>query len=110
GGRGRYGVTLLGGSSLLFGAYLEAERRRPNSRLTRTSSDARERARSSWEQLRARQGALAEARRVQSALLRLEADRKDALHALGTAAYTRDTAGELPSPPFPHDLAHPDPA
>jgi hypothetical protein len=94
GGRWPYGLILVGAAALLLAAYLEAERRRPDSRLTRTSSDARERARSSWEQLRARQAAMAETRQIQGALLRLESDRKDAVHALGTAAYARDADAE----------------
>jgi hypothetical protein len=94
GGRWPYGLILIGASALLLAAYLEAVRRRPDSKLTRTSSDARERARSSWEQLRARQAAVAETRRIQGALLRLESDRKDAVYALGAAAYARNAGAE----------------
>lgn len=94
GGRWPYGLILVGAASLLLAAYLEAVRRRPDSRLVRTSNDARERARASWDQLRARQTALAEARRIQTALLHLESDRKDATYALGTAAYARDAGAE----------------
>jgi hypothetical protein len=89
-----YGLILLGVGSLLFAAYLEAARRGPESPLARASVDARERARSSWETLRARQAAAAEIRRIHSALAGLEPERRSALHALGTAAYRRDADAE----------------
>ena len=84
-----YGLILLGAAALLLAAFLEAARRRPDSGVTRASVDARERARSSWETLRARQVAAVEARRIQSALLLLDSDRGRALQDLGAAAHAR---------------------
>ena len=89
-----YGLILLGAAALLLAAFLEAARRRPQSGVTRASADARERARSSWETLRARQVAAAEARRVQGALLLLESDRRQALQELGAAAHAGDSTAE----------------
>ena len=89
-----YGLILLGVGSLLFAAYLEAVRRSSQSPLARASVDARERARSSWETLRARQTAAAEARRIETAIANLEPERRAAIHELGTAAYRHDDAAE----------------
>ena len=89
-----YGLILLGAAALLLAAFLEAARRRPDSGVTRASVDARERARSSWETLRARQVATGEARRIQSALLLLESDRRSALQDLGAAAHAQDSTAE----------------
>ena len=89
-----YGLILLGVSSLLLAAFLEAARRRPDSTVTRASVDARERARSSWQTLRARQLAAAEARRIQNALLLLDSDRRSALHDLGASVHARDATAE----------------
>ncbi len=89
-----YGLILLGAAALLFATFLEAARRRPESGVTRASVDARERARSSWETLRARQVAMVEARRIRSALLLLESDRRGALQDLGAAAHAQDATAE----------------
>ena len=89
-----YGLILLGAAALLLAAFLESARRRPESGVTRTSVDARERARSSWETLRARQVAAAEARRIQSALLLLDSDRGRALQDLGAAVHAGDAEAE----------------
>jgi zinc-ribbon domain len=89
-----YGLILLGVASLLFAAYLEAAHRGAESRLARASVDARERARSSWETMRARQSAAAEIRRIQGALASLEPERRAALHELGAAAYGHDSGAE----------------
>lgn len=89
-----YGLILLGVGSLLFAAYLEAVRRGPDSPLARASVDARERARSSWETLRARQAAAAEIRRIQAGIANLEPERRAAFHDLGTAAYRHDSGAE----------------
>ncbi len=89
-----YGLILLGVASLLVAGFLEAARRRPDSNMTRATVDARERARSSWETLRVRQLAAAEARRSQNALLVLESDRRAALQELGAAAYSGDAGAE----------------
>jgi hypothetical protein len=90
-----YGLILLGAAALLLAAFLEAARRRPHSGVTRASVDARERARSSWETLRARQVAVVEARRIQSALLLLDSDRGRALQDLGAAAHAGDAEAEV---------------
>ena len=89
-----YGLILLGAAALLLAAFLEAARRRPDSGVTRASVDARERARSSWETLRARQVATVQARRIQSTLLLLESDRRSALHDLGAATHAQDATAE----------------
>jgi hypothetical protein len=93
-GQWPFGLILLGVGALLLAAFLEAARRRPESQLTRASVDARERARSSWETLRARQSAAAEIRRIQTAIAALEPERRAAFHALGIAAYHRDSETE----------------
>lgn len=89
-----FALIALGIGALLLAAWLETARRRPTSQLARGSVDARERARSTWETLRARQDAAAEYRRVQSELALLEPERDDALRDLGTAAYTHDAPAE----------------
>ena len=86
--------VVLGAAALLLAAFLEAARRRPDSGVTRASVDARERARSSWETLRVRQAATVEARRIRSALLLLESDRRSALQDLGVAAHAQDATVE----------------
>jgi len=89
-----YGLILLGVGALLLAAFLEAARRRPAERRGRTPVDAKERARSSWETLRARQAAAAEFRRIQSGLVLLESDRRGALQDLGAAVHLHDPAAE----------------
>ncbi len=89
-----YGLILLGLAALLLAAFLEAARRRPDSSVTRASVDARERARSSWQTMRARQVAAAEARRIQNALLLLDSDRRSALQDLGGAVHAQDSTAE----------------
>lgn len=89
-----YGLILLGLGALLVAAFLEAARRRPAERLARSSLDARERARSSWETLRARQAVAAELRRIQSGLALLDRDRRAALHDLGAAVHFHDSTAE----------------
>jgi hypothetical protein len=90
-----YALILLGLGALLIAAFLEAARRRPvASNLSRASVDARERARSSWETLRARQAAAVEARRIQSALAVLEPERRTAFHDLGAASHAHDASAE----------------
>jgi hypothetical protein len=93
-GRWPYGLILLGIGALLLAAFLEAARRRPSSHLTRTTTDARERAHSMVEAYRARSLAATEARRIQSRLLLLECERRAALLELGSAAYARDSSAE----------------
>ncbi len=89
-----YGLILLGVGALLVAAFLEAARRHPDSTVTRKSADAREHARSSWQTLQARQVAAAAARRIRSALLVLDSDRRTALQELGVAAHARDATAE----------------
>ncbi|HEX3226802.1 MAG TPA: zinc-ribbon domain-containing protein [Gaiellaceae bacterium] len=89
-----YGLILLGAGSLLFAAYLEAARRGPESPFARASVDARERARSSWETMRARQAAAAELRRIRTAIAGIEPERRTAFNDLGMAAYRGDTEAE----------------
>jgi hypothetical protein len=89
-----YGLILLGVAALLLATFLDAARRHPDSSVTRASLDARERTRSSWQALRARQAAAAEARRIQNALLLLDSERRGALQALGAAVYAEDSAAE----------------
>ena len=89
-----YGLIVLGLAALLFAAYLEAARRKPDSRVTRASTDARERAQSRWETWRARQAAAIEVRRVQGQLLQLESERRARLHELGAAAHAHDSTAE----------------
>jgi hypothetical protein len=89
-----FGLILLGVGALLLAAFLEAARRRPESQLTRASLEARERARSSWETLRARQAAAAEIRGIQTAIAGLEPERRAAIHELGAASYRRDSEAE----------------
>lgn len=91
-----YGLILVGLASLLLAAFMEAARRRPHALdgAARAGSDVRERARSSWETLRARSTATAEARRIRSGLLLIESERKSALAELGAAAHARDGIAE----------------
>jgi hypothetical protein len=89
-----FGLILLGVGALLLAAFLEAARRHPDSTVTRASVDARERARSSWQTLLARQAATAEARRTKNALLLLDSDRRSAFQALGAAAHAQDATAE----------------
>jgi hypothetical protein len=89
-----FGLILIGAAALLLAAFLEAARRRPQSSMTRASLEARERARSSWETLRARQVAAAEARSIRGALMTLESGRRAALQELGAAAHAGDSTAE----------------
>jgi hypothetical protein len=93
-GKWPYGLILLGVGALLLAAFLEAARRRPSTNLTRTTTDARERAHSVFETYRARSVAAAEARRIQSGLLLLESERRAALLELGSAAHAGDASAE----------------
>jgi len=89
-----FGLILLGLAALLGAAFLELARRRPRSRLTRSSRLARERAGSTWQTWRTRLAATAEARRIQSALAVLEAERRSVLLELGAAAHRGDGVAE----------------
>jgi hypothetical protein len=95
GGHWPYGLILLGLAALLLAGFMEAARRRPHSDApVPQGSLVRERTRSAWEEWRARSAAAGEVRRLQSALLLVEDDRKRALHALGAAAHAQDSTGE----------------
>jgi len=90
-----YGLILLGVAALLVAAFLEAARRRaPQQQLARASFDAKERALSSFETLRARTAAAAELRRVHAALALVESERQSAFLDLGAAVHRRNGAAE----------------
>jgi hypothetical protein len=91
-----YGLILLGLSALLLAGFMEAARRRPHGHeaVARAGSDVRERARSRLEELRARSTAAAEARRIQSGLLLIEAERRPLLADLGAAVHAHDGTAE----------------
>jgi hypothetical protein len=90
-----YGLILLGVGALLLAAFIEAVKRRPEDHaVARSSSQARERARSSIETWRARSAAAAESRRIRSALAAVESGRQALLLDLGTAVHRRDAAAE----------------
>src|SRR3954447_8103488 len=90
-----YGLILLGLAALLLAAFMEAARRRPHEHtVVRAGSDVRERARSTFEEWRARSAAAAEARRIQSGLLLIDAERRRALAARGVAAHGHDSTSE----------------
>jgi zinc ribbon protein len=90
-----YGLILLGVGALLLAAFIEAAKRRPEEHgLVRSSSQARERARSSVETWRARSAAAAESRRIRNVIAVAESERQALLLELGTAAYRRDGAAE----------------
>jgi zinc-ribbon domain len=89
-----FGLIVLGLAALLLAAFLEAARRRPESRFTRASTDARERAHSRWEAFRVRQAAAVEVRRVQGRLLYVESERRARLQELGAAAHAGDSTAE----------------
>jgi Double zinc ribbon len=89
-----YGLILLGVCALVLAAFLEAVRRRPGRPLGRRSAVARERAQSTVEMWRARSYAAAEIRRIRSALLVLESERRSLLHDLGAAVHGGDAAAE----------------
>lgn len=90
-----YGLILLGLSALLLAGFMEAARNRPRrDAVPQRGSRLRERTLSAWEEWRARSAAAAEARRLQSALLHVESERKRALADLGAAAHARDGHAE----------------
>ena len=71
----------------------------PYSPVTRASADARERAGSLVETLRARAAAAAEVRRIHSGLAVIEAERRSALLQLGEAAHRCDSLAEAACAP-----------
>src|SRR3954447_13725130 len=90
-----YGLILLGLAALLLAAFMEAARRRPHSHTTlRAGTEVKEKARSAWEEWRARSFAAGEARRIQSELLLIESERNRQLGFLGAAAHRHDSTGE----------------
>lgn len=90
-----YGLILLGLAALLLAAFMEAARRRPHEHTTPgAGSEVREKARSTWEEWRARSVAAAGVRRIQSGLLLIESERKRTLSELGAAAHAHDSTAE----------------
>jgi hypothetical protein len=90
-----FGLILLGIAALLLAAFMEVARHRPGQETQpRRGSPVRERTRSTWEEWRARSAAAAESRRLQSALLLVESERKRALADLGVAAHAHDAGAE----------------
>ena len=90
-----YGLILLGVAALLLAAFMEAARRRPDSHpAARAGNAVRERTWSAWEELRARSTATAQVRRIQSGLLLVESERRQALSELGAAAHAHDGTAE----------------
>jgi hypothetical protein len=89
-----YGLIFLGVAALFAAAFLESARRRPRSALTRVSADARERAASLVERLRAHSSAAIEARRAESGLALIREERRSAVYDLGAAADRGDAEAE----------------
>jgi hypothetical protein len=89
-----YGLIMLGLGALLFAAFLELARRRPQFPVTRVSTEARERAESLLETWRARAAATAEVRRIHRGLALIEVERRSALFQLGEAAHRADGMAE----------------
>ena len=89
-----YGLILVGVSALIFAGFLEAARRRPDSRLTSYAASsvasAREHAAAAVDRLLVRSSAAAEVRRVRNARAALEADRRTAMLELGEAVHRDD--------------------
>jgi hypothetical protein len=91
-----FGLILLGIAALLLAGFMEAAKHRPGREPAPPPSGSRmrERTQSAWEEWRARSAAAAEVRRLQSALLMVESERKRALADLGAAAHARDSHAE----------------
>ena len=89
-----FGLIVLGVAGLLIAVLVELVGRRPHSSVTRATKDARERTRSVLETWRARVAVTAEARRTQSGLARVDAERRSTLLELGTAVHRGDEVGE----------------
>ena len=94
GGHWPYGLIVLGIAALLIAAFLELARRRPQSPVTRASTDARARAVSWWDTWRERAAATAEVRRIHTGLAVVEEERRTALLDLGRAAHAGDSSAE----------------
>ncbi|MDE3190536.1 MAG: hypothetical protein KGL94_06940 [Acidobacteriota bacterium] len=88
------GLVLLGLSAMFAALFLEVARRRPDSTLTQTSSEAaltaRSWASSRFELLRARSSAIAESQRVLGARAVIESERRTAQLRLGEALRSDD--------------------
>jgi hypothetical protein len=90
-----YGLIVLGIGALLLAVFLEAARRGPEEHAAlRAGADARERVRSRVEELRVRSAAAVEARRIQTELLAIEAERTGRHADLGAAVHARDGVAE----------------
>src|SRR3954452_12668067 len=93
-----YGLILLGIAALLLAAFMEAARRRPHEHAAVPGgSRVGERARSTWEEWRARSAAAGEARRSPIELMLSDSERNRQLGFLGAAAHRRDSTGEAPA-------------
>lgn len=89
-----FGLIVLGLGALLLAAFFELAGRRPNSALTRATSDARARTGSLLETWRVRAAATADARRIHNGLARVADERRAALLQLGDAAHRADGIAE----------------
>jgi hypothetical protein len=83
-----FGLTLLGLGALLVAVYLEIARRRRHSFVARFYVDARQRAGSTWQSLRARSAVAVETQRVHHELMLVSAQQRDAFLVLGEATYS----------------------
>jgi hypothetical protein len=96
-----WGLVVLGLAVLLLGAYVELERRGPESPLARRSglllADTRSQAASTSEVVRARVGAVVDRHRARAQLDVIESERRPALVELGEAVWTGDASAEARS-------------
>ena len=89
-----YALIVLGVAALVVAAFLEATRRRPERRLGRRTTVARERAESAVETWRARSAAAADARRLRQTLAAIDRERQTLHRDLGAAVHRGDGAAE----------------
>jgi hypothetical protein len=93
-----WGLVLLGVAMLVLGAYVELERRGPESPLARRSglvlANTRSQAASTSEVARARLTAAVERRRARTQLDLIESERRPALLDLGAAVWAGDALAE----------------
>jgi hypothetical protein len=93
-----WGLVVLGLAVLLIGAYVELERRGPESPLARRSglllADTRSQAASASEVVRARVGVVVDRRRARTQLDVIESERRPAVMELGEAVWRGDASAE----------------
>jgi hypothetical protein len=89
-----FGLIALGLGALLLAAFFELAGRRPDSRLTRATTDARARTGSLLETWRVRAAATADARRIHNGLAHIAEERRTVLLQLGDAAHRADGVAE----------------